>query len=95
MGVVVEFGLVFPQPGVKTKTPESINNARTLDAPRMRFPPAAAPNPTRPSKGNESHSPNAALCLWAPVVTGPKVVIFKVALSEVVPFNFRFVSPLG
>jgi hypothetical protein len=97
LGVVVEFGLVFPQPGVRTNVPHNTNNAITIHAPRMRFPPAAVPKATRPSRGSESQSPNPnpVLLLRAPVVIGPKVVMFKVALADVVPFSFRLVSPLG
>jgi hypothetical protein len=62
LGVVVEFGLVFPQPGVRTNVPHNTNNAITVHAPRTRFP---LPKATKPSRGKESQSPNLnAVLFW-------------------------------
>jgi hypothetical protein len=94
-GVVVDVPLLFAHPGIRMKAPPSTKRLSTPQALLERFPPAAAPKAMIPSNGNEIQRPKRPRELWAPVVTGPNVLMVRVALVAVVPFTFRLVDPSG
>lgn len=85
-GVVVDV-LLFAHPGIRMKAPLSTITASIPQAPLSRFPLAAAPKPTSPISGKENQKP-MMLREWAPVGTGPNVLMVNVALSGV-PLNCR------
>ena len=82
-GVVVEL-VLFPHPGTRMIDPQSITSASIAHAFPARLRPKAAPTRVNPKIGSKSQ--NAKILRvreFAPVVTGPNVLIVSVELAGV------------
>ena len=90
LGVVVVVVLLLPQAGVRKSAPLMTNRATNPQALRDFLPPTAAPIPANPNMGMVSHrAGNSRGCARAPVVTGPKVLMVTVEVTDAVDGQTR------